>query len=303
MVKGVSGPVRAMAYRVALGTGFRADELRSLTTTSFHLDADPPKIVCEAAYTKNGRLAEQPVAESLASLLRPWLASRAPDRPVFNLPPKTAEMLRADLAAAKIPYETPSGVCDFHSLRGVYISNLVASGDSVKTCQVLARHSTPSLTIGVYAKASLHDVKGAVESLPDLTATAPRTEAAALAPTGTDPAANATQNATLLPEFETQPQAGQLLAIGSTEDLGSYTERCEGSSPSSRIRIPLGVPGAIAAKDRIAVRGLARSVASELDQGWSAPLAGLELSGTVVARAAAADRQGVAVEPVDPVER
>ncbi len=75
-------------------------------------------------------------------------------------------MLKADLARAGIPYETPAGVCDFHALRAAYISNLVASGASVKTCQVLARHSTPSLTIGVYAKASLHDVQRAVESLP-----------------------------------------------------------------------------------------------------------------------------------------
>ena len=57
---------------------------------------------------------------------------------------------------------------DFHSLRGYYISYLVSSGASVKTCQTLARHSTPSLTIGIYAKASLHDISGAVERLPDV---------------------------------------------------------------------------------------------------------------------------------------
>ena len=38
------GPDRAMAYRVALGTGFRAKELRSLTPASFDLDADPPTV-------------------------------------------------------------------------------------------------------------------------------------------------------------------------------------------------------------------------------------------------------------------
>jgi hypothetical protein len=94
-------------------------------------------------------------------------------------------MLRVDLEAAGIPYETASGVADFHSLRSAYISHLVSSGASVKTCQTLARHSTPSLTIGVYAEASLHDIKGAVENLPDLT---PReTTPEPLAMTGTDP--------------------------------------------------------------------------------------------------------------------
>jgi site-specific recombinase XerD len=82
-------------------------------------------------------------------------------------------MLRLDLEAAGIEPTTAEGVVDFHALRAAYITNLVNSGASVKTCQTLARHSTPSLTIGVYAKASLHDVAGAVEALPDLTPPAP----------------------------------------------------------------------------------------------------------------------------------
>jgi hypothetical protein len=100
------------------------------------------------------------------------------------MPERTAEMIRADLAAAGIDYEMPTGVADFHSLRGVYISDLVASGASVKVCQTLARHSTPSLTIGLYAKASLHDIKGAVAGLPDPNPKAPIPEANAA--TGTD---------------------------------------------------------------------------------------------------------------------
>ena len=38
---------------------------------------------------------------------------------------------------------------DFHALWVTDVSSLVASGASVKTCQTLARHSTPHLTIGV----------------------------------------------------------------------------------------------------------------------------------------------------------
>ena len=97
-------------------------------------------------------------------------------------------MLRVDLTAAGIPYQDDSGrFLDFHSLRVTYISQLVASGASVKVCQELARHSTPSLTIGVYAKASLHDIKGAVANLPSLKPE--ETDAAVLAATGTDDAA------------------------------------------------------------------------------------------------------------------
>ncbi|MGZ3385796.1 MAG: tyrosine-type recombinase/integrase, partial [Isosphaeraceae bacterium] len=73
------------------------------------------------------------------------------------------EMLAIDLKAAGIEPESDSGIVDFHALRGTYISHLVSSGASVKTCQTLARHSSPVLTIGIYAKASLHDIAGAVE--------------------------------------------------------------------------------------------------------------------------------------------
>jgi hypothetical protein len=54
------------------------------------------------------------------------------------------------------------------ALLGSYVSYLVSSGASVKTCQTLARHSTPGLTIGIDAKASLHDISGDVDALPDL---------------------------------------------------------------------------------------------------------------------------------------
>ncbi len=184
---GLTGPERAMLYDLALGTGFRADELATLTPERFALDADPPTVTVQAAYAKNGREAVQPVALALADRLAPWLAAKPPGRPVFDgMTERTAEMLRVDLEAAGIAYETASGTADFHALRAAYVSNLVASGASVKTCQTLARHSTPSLTIGVYAKASLHDIKGAVENLPDMS---PRetTHAEPLAMTGTDP--------------------------------------------------------------------------------------------------------------------
>lgn len=184
VVRRMTGPDRAMLYRVVLGTGFRRDELRSLTPESFRLADDPPTIVCEAAYTKNGRTAEQPVSEALAARLRSWIAALPPGRPVFRLPARAAEVLRVDLAAAGIPYSTPEGVADLHSLRASYITHLVNGGASVKTCQTLARHSTPTLTIGVYAKTSLHDIAGAVDALPDLRPSDPGPEA--MSATGTD---------------------------------------------------------------------------------------------------------------------
>ena len=183
-VLGMTGPDRAVLYALALGTGFRAEELRTLTRDRFDLDSAHPTVTARACYTKNAKPAVQPLATTLAERLRPWLDTRASGAPVFDgMTGRTAEMLRADLKAAGIPYETDSGIADFHSLRGCYISYLVSSGASVKTCQTLARHSTPSLTIGIYAKASLYDIAGAVEKLPDLTPAMPSERAIM---TGTD---------------------------------------------------------------------------------------------------------------------
>jgi len=78
------GPDRAMAYRVALGTGFRAKELRSLTPASFDLDADPPTVTVTAGYSKRRRQDVQPIRPDLAELLRPWLAKYGRDEPPFT---------------------------------------------------------------------------------------------------------------------------------------------------------------------------------------------------------------------------
>src|SRR6185312_9230043 len=78
------GKDRAALYRLALGTGFRANELRSLTPEAFHLDADTPTVTVAAAYSKRRRDDVQPIRPDLAEALRPWLASKPPGRPVFG---------------------------------------------------------------------------------------------------------------------------------------------------------------------------------------------------------------------------
>lgn len=147
----LTGPERAALYRLAMGTGFRANELRSLTLESFKLDGDRPTVTVAAAYSKNGREAVQPITRDLADGLRPFVEGKGGGRPVLTVPEKTAKMLRADLDAAGIPYETAEGVVDFHALRHGFISHLIQSGVDPKTVQELARHSTITLTIDRYS--------------------------------------------------------------------------------------------------------------------------------------------------------
>src|SRR5262249_25832325 len=117
-VLGMSGPDRAILYRLAVGTGFRADELRSLTPASFDLDAELPTVTVAAAYSKRRRDDAQPIRPDLATDLRAGLRGKAPDAPVFRLTSRTADLMERDLAAAGIPYRDAAGrVADFHALR------------------------------------------------------------------------------------------------------------------------------------------------------------------------------------------
>jgi hypothetical protein len=87
-------------------------------------------------------------------------------------------------------YKNEAGeVVDFHALRHTYISAIVAGGASVKTAQELARHSSPSLTIGRYSHTRLHDIQGALEALPSVSIDPPtvvETEKNTLRKTGTE---------------------------------------------------------------------------------------------------------------------
>ncbi len=205
-VLAMPGVDRAMAYRLAVGTGFRLSELKSLTPNSFDLDSDPPTVAVSAAYSKHRRQDIQPIRRDLAELIRPWLEDKPCRQPVPRLPDKAAQMLNADLRRARARWirEVPgkaerrlrresdflktidheNRVCDFHALRHTYISRLVSSGASVKVCQELARHSTPTLTIGRYAHTRLHDLTSALDSLP--AAGTPARGAAGPQATGTD---------------------------------------------------------------------------------------------------------------------
>ena len=67
------GPDRSMAYLLALGTGSRVKELRSLRPESFELDDDPPTVTVHAARSQRRTTDTQPIRRDLAELVRAWL--------------------------------------------------------------------------------------------------------------------------------------------------------------------------------------------------------------------------------------
>jgi integrase len=191
-VRRMSGPDRAMLYVVAGYTGLRASELANLTPESFDLDSNPPTVTVEAAYSKHRREDVLPLHLSLVHLLRPWLALKLANTPVWPgswaKDKKAGAMLQHDLKSAGIPYVDQSGLyADFHSLRHTFITNMVKSGVSPKTAQLLARHSTIDLTMNVYTSLTVNDQASALASLPSISTLArPNAEANVLLATGTD---------------------------------------------------------------------------------------------------------------------
>jgi integrase len=177
IVREPAGRDRAMLYRFAVGTGLRASEIASLKTDSLLLGQEPPVVIVEAAYSKRRQREEQPIPTWLAERLRVWLAKR-PGQPLLSVDPQVlwpgswrrhaAEMLREDLEVAEIDYRDDAGrVFDFHALRHQYVSDLAAAGAHPRVAQGLARHSTIELTMKRYTHVAMHDVVGAVESLPE----------------------------------------------------------------------------------------------------------------------------------------
>ncbi|GMV23996.1 MAG: hypothetical protein AMXMBFR58_00270 [Phycisphaerae bacterium] len=182
----MTGFERAMLYRVAIETGLRANEIRSLTTASFALDTDPPTVTVSAAYSKHRREDVLPIRPALARDLTAYFDGAEKGKTAFAIPSESrvAGMLRGDLAAAReawiadattdaereerrksefLLYRDSAGkVADFQALRHTFITCLATGGVHPKTAQTLARHSTITLTMDRYS----HTLKGAeVEAL------------------------------------------------------------------------------------------------------------------------------------------
>lgn len=174
--RGLAGTDRHMIYLLAARTGLREAELASLTPASFDLTAGSVRV--RAGYTKNGEEAVLPLRDDIAQALRGYLAGRSPPRPTCRPGPNQplwpgtwsedgAEILRGDLRAAGIPYYDAEGRrFDFHALRHQFISDLAEAGVHPKEAQVLARHSTISLTLDRYTHVRAMNLKSAVEKLP-----------------------------------------------------------------------------------------------------------------------------------------
>jgi hypothetical protein len=161
----INGTDRAMLYVIAAFTGLRVSELTSLTPESFDLAVGV--VTVQAGHSKRRRLDRQPLRADLAELLRGWLSGRSGELWPGSWQHHAAAMLKLDLEAAGLSYVDDAGrVFDFHALRHQFITNLALANVPVKVAQVLARHSTITLTMDRYSHVPASDSVSALAKLP-----------------------------------------------------------------------------------------------------------------------------------------
>ena len=149
-------------YETALETGYRVGELRSLRVRDF--DRFGPSLPLGADYTKNRKDARQPITRELAAKLEILVDGKSSEEPLLGIPSSHGwKRIKADYVTAGI-LDSSEGRVTWHSLRKVYVNNLVRTGADLKTVMELARHSAASMTLDVYASSKPAMLRAAVES-------------------------------------------------------------------------------------------------------------------------------------------
>jgi integrase len=165
---------RALLYELAIVTGLRSGELRTLKRASLDL-SNEPVVICDAGDTKNKKIARQHIPGGLAERLRTHVSAKSLNAVVFNLPHETklSRMFRCDLSEARKrwlseavsdpdeyarrdrsdflkPKDSKGKSLDFHALRHTCGAWLMMAGVDIKTVQAVMRHSVITLTLDTY---------------------------------------------------------------------------------------------------------------------------------------------------------
>jgi integrase len=257
---GMSGNERALLYRVAVETGLRANELRTLTVSSFNLEQGNVTVL--AAYSKHREQDVIPLRPEMVAQLKTYFSGKLPGVKAFGgrykqLTDRTSNMLREDLTATEerdaqgrvileaISYTDAAGrYRDFHALRHTCGSWLGDCGVHPKQIQEIMRHKDINLTMTRYG----HSLRGrqaeAVAKLPDLSLEVCQVKRA----TGTDDSTakgptDLARNLALLvaPSCTTLHGSAQTTRVGAVEN-GVLNAPGGIRTPDRRIRNPLLYP-------------------------------------------------------------
>jgi len=186
-------------YSVMIESGLRKNELQQLRWGD--VDLESGWINLRAATTKNGKAASVPIVPSLLLVLGTWKAESCHDEsaPAVKVTDRLLRYFNDDLVAIGLATRDTAGkthktdaagrTLDLHCLRHTCAQRLINNGADPKTVQAIMRHSTATLTMGIYVKADRQRMQEAVAQLPALEPTAlEELELAVSIKTGTDDA-------------------------------------------------------------------------------------------------------------------
>jgi len=156
---------RRLGYELALCSGLRVSELRSLRVR--HLDVERGGIILDPDWTKNHNPDQtfQPLPRAFVERLAAHVKGKSLNEKLVYVARDAATALDIDLNRAGLMKWGPGGKVDFHALRVAYITHVIESGADIKTAQTLARHSSPQLTLNIYTKARPERLRSTVEQL------------------------------------------------------------------------------------------------------------------------------------------
>ena len=165
---GLTGHQRYILYLLAVETGLRRDELRSLTVAS--VDLKNSCVFVKGGMdgaTKNKDDAVQHFTPETGQLLQEYIKGKMPNVQLFKIHDKSGWMIQADCKAAGIEVEKSNGKkLNFHSLRHTCGSYLSAHGVQPKVVMEIMRHKDINLTMSRYAHLLSGQKQTAVNKLP-----------------------------------------------------------------------------------------------------------------------------------------
>ncbi len=165
---GMSGYERYLLYKLAIETGLRRNELRSLTVSSF--DFEKRKVTVKPGSSKNRKDAVLPLTKDIVVELQSFLKNKTAFTKAFGgtykqLTDHTSDMIQADLKDANIPYkDEEERYFDFHSLRHQCGTLLANAKVHPKVAQSILRHSDINLTMMLYTHVLIGQEEQAVET-------------------------------------------------------------------------------------------------------------------------------------------
>ena len=166
---GLNGQERALVYQLALYTGLRLNEIRTLARSDF--DFEHHTVTVRDINSKNSNTDVLPLKEVLGRQLEDYFCSN-PALPKARAFKKMGErgyrMIQKDLANANIDYITEEGKADFHALRHTFCSTLARKGVLPQVAQRLMRHSDINLTMKNYTHILIMDKREAISALPEI---------------------------------------------------------------------------------------------------------------------------------------